>query len=38
MKLQVSRDWLLTASVLIPLNRVGLQPRLSPVFGLERTW
>jgi hypothetical protein len=37
-KLQVSRGWLVTASALIPLNRRGLQPRVSPVFGLERTW
>lgn len=38
MKVQVSSNWLLAASVLIPVNERGLQPRISPVIGLERTW
>jgi len=37
-KLQVSPNWLLAGSVLIPLNRLGFQPGISPVIGLERTW
>jgi hypothetical protein len=37
-KVQVSQNWLLAGSILIPLNKRGFQPGISPVIGLERTW
>jgi hypothetical protein len=37
-KLQVGGNWLLSGSVLVPLNRRGFQPGISPAIGLERTW
>lgn len=37
-KIRVGRRGLLTGTLLIPLNRSGLQPKISPVIGFERTW
>jgi hypothetical protein len=38
MKWNVAGQWLLNASVLIPVNQQGLQPGVSPAIGIERTW
>ena len=37
-KVHVGGQWLLNASVLVPLNQKGFQPGVSPVIGLEHTW
>jgi hypothetical protein len=37
-KLHVGGRWLIDASLLVPVNQRGFQPRLVPVIGLERTW
>jgi hypothetical protein len=37
-KLNLGGDWLLSGSVLIPINRKGFQPGITPAIGLERKW
>lgn len=37
-KVHVGGQWLLSASVLAPLNEKGFQAGISPVVGLEHTW
>jgi len=37
-KLNLGGDWLLSGTVLIPLNRTGFQPGITPAIGLEHKW
>jgi hypothetical protein len=37
-KVNLGGDWLLSGTVLIPLNRTGFQPGITPAIGLERKW
>ena len=37
-KVHVGGQWLLNATVLVPLNQKGFQPGVAPVIGLEHTW
>jgi hypothetical protein len=37
-KLNLGGDWLLSGTVLIPINRTGFQPGITPAIGLERKW
>ena len=37
-KYHVGGQWLLSASALIPINRRGYQPKVAPMFSLEKTW
>jgi hypothetical protein len=37
-KVNLGGDWLLNGSVLIPINRTGFQPGITPAIGLERKW
>jgi hypothetical protein len=38
MKLNVLRRWVVTASLVVPLNQQGLQPHPALVTGVERAW
>jgi hypothetical protein len=37
-KVLIGGDWLLTASVLVPLNSSGVKPHITPVIGFERAF
>jgi hypothetical protein len=37
-KVNVGRNWLINASVLVPANETGMQPGITPAVGFERTW
>ena len=37
-KVNLGGDWLLSGTVLIPLNRTGFQPGITPAIGIERKW
>jgi hypothetical protein len=37
-KVNLGGDWLLSGTVLIPLNRTGFQPGITPAVGIERKW
>ncbi len=37
-KIQVASNWLVTASVLVPLNDAGVKPQPTPIIGFERAF